>query len=217
MKNQSLLASHFRKLLMTIFYSILLLLVCFSCTSSDQNLQVSGFRFAFEGNDYFIRSIYCPNNPQSCNHLIGKDFEAVDLNQDRIIDKIVKGDLTILEAQRIYSYSLDLLKKQNKLSEVNKSNEHFKFVLEKTNIIFEITSFQPEIGDPFNQFKIVEKRVTVSNSISLFNDKNSDGNLEEKLDGTLSIMEAQKQYQETIEEGIKADRIEKVNGMIRVK
>lgn len=217
MKNQSLLASHFRKLLKSIFYSFFILIVAFSCSSLDQKLQVSGFRFAFEGNDYFIRSIYCPNSPQSCNHLIGKDFEAVDINQDRIIDKIVKGDCTVPEAQRIYSYSLDLLKKQNKLSEVNKSNEHFKFVLEKTNIIFEITSFQPEIGNPFNQFKVVENRVTVNNSISLFNDKNSDGNLDEKLDGTLSIMEAQKLYQETIEEGIKADRIDKVNGMIRVK
>lgn len=217
MKNQSLLALHFRKLLSTIFYSVLILLVSFSCSSSDQSLKVSGFRFVFEDNDYFIRSIYCPDSPQSCNHLIGKDFEAVDINQDRVIDKIVKGDFTIPEAQRIYSYSLDLLKKQNKLSEVNKSNEHFKFVLEKANIIFEITSFQPEIGNPFNQFKVVEKRVTESNSISLFNDKNSNGSLDEKLDGTLEIMEAQKQYQATIEAGIRADRVEKVNGKIRVK
>ena len=215
MKNQSYLIRYFRKLLMTFFSTVFIFLVSFSCSSSNQELRVSGFRFTFEGNDYYIRSIYCPNNPQSCNHLIGKDFEAVDMNQDRVIDKIVKGDVTIHETQEIYSYSLDLLEKENKLSVINKDTKEFQYTVNKPYLIFEIISFQPELGDPFNQFKVVQKQ-GMSNNVSLFNDMKADGSLDEKLKGSFSIIEAQKRYQETIEEGVRDNRISRVDDLIRV-
>jgi len=217
MKNKSCLNRYLRKLLKAFFSTVFTLLFSFSCSSSNQDLKVSGFRFSFEGNDYFIRSIYCPNNPQSCNHLIGKDFEAVDLNQDRVIDKIVKGDLTINESQRIYNYSLDLLVKENKLSVINKDTEKFQYTINKLHLIFEITSFQPELGEPFNQFKLVQKRVGIEHDISLFNDMKSDGILNEKLKGSFSIVDAQKEYEETIEEGIRSDRMVRVDNFVRVK
>ena len=217
MKNKSYLNRYLRKLLKAFFSTVFILLFSFSCSSSNQDLKVSGFRFSFEGNDYFIRSIYCPNNPQSCNHLIGKDFEAVDLNQDRVIDKIVKGDLTINESQRIYNYSLDLLVKENKLSVINKETEKFQYTINKLHLIFEITSFQPELGEPFNQFKLVQKRVGIEHDISLFNDMKSDGILDEKLKGSFSIVDAQKEYEETIEEGIRSDRMVRVDNFVRVK
>ncbi len=217
MKNRSIIIRYSRKLLMTFFSTVFILLVSFSCSSSNQGLKVSGFRFTFEGNDYYIRSIYCPNSPQSCNHLMGRDFEAVDINQDRMIDKIVKGDVTIHETQRIYSYALDLLEKENKLSAVNKGTEKDQYTIKKSNILFEITSFQPELGDPFNQFKVVQKRAGIEHDISLFNDIKADGSLDEILLGSFSIVEAQKQYQETIEEGIRDNRISRVDELIRVK
>jgi len=200
---------------MTFFSTVFIFLVSFSCSSSNQGLRVSGFRFTFEGNDYYIRSIYCPNSPQSCNHLIGKDFEAVDINQDRMIDKIVKGDVTIQETQRIYSYALDLLEKKNKLSVINKDTKEFQYTVNKPYLIFEIISFQPELGDPFNQFKVVQKQ-GMSNNVSLFNDMKADGSLDEKLKGSFSIIEAQKRYQETIEEGVRDNRISRVDDLIRV-
>jgi len=215
MKNQSYLIRYFRKFLVTFFSTVFIFLASFSCSSSNQELRVSGFRFTFEGNDYYIRSIYCPNNPQSCNHLIGKDFEAVDMNQDRVIDKIVKGDVTIHETQEIYSYSLDLLEKENKLSVINKDTKEFQYTVNKSYLIFEIISFQPELGDPFNQFKVVQKQ-GMSNNVSLFNDMKADGSLDEKLKGSFSIIEAQKRYQETIEEGVRDNRISRVDDLIRV-
>jgi len=148
---------------------------------------------------------------------MGKYFEAVDINQDRVIDKIIKGDVTIHETQRIYSYALDLLEKENKLSAVKESTEKNKYTIKKANILFEITSFQPELGDPFNQFKVVQKRVGIEHDISLFNDIKADGSLDEILLGSFSIVEAQKQYQETIEEGIRDNRISRVDDLIRVK
>lgn len=215
MKNQFNLISFFRKLLITFFSAVFIFLVSLSCSSSNQDLRVSGFRFSFEGSDYYIRSIYCPDNIKSCNHLIGRDFEAVDINQDRMIDKIIRGDATIGKSQRIYDFSLKLLEEENKLSEINKTSDKFKYKIEKLNLSFEITSFQPELGDPFNQFKVVQKQR--KDNISLFNDQKANGILDQILRGSFSIIDAQKQYEEIIKEGVKANRIIILDDLIRVK
>ena len=80
--------------------------------------------------------MYCPDNPQSCNHLIGNDFVAVDLNQDRIIDEIIRGDISKYEAQIIYDYSLELLEKENKLNQVRDKSNESKYILTKLNFTF---------------------------------------------------------------------------------
>ena len=80
---------------------------------------------------------------------------ALDSNQDRVIDEIVKGDVTINETQRIYDYALDLLEKENRLNDIKNLNEEFTYTIENLNILFEITSFHPADGDPFNQFKVI--------------------------------------------------------------
>lgn len=187
-----------------------------SCSSSKQELRVSGYRFTYDGNKYFIRSIYCPNSPQSCNHLIGENFEAVDLDQDRVIDKIVKGNQTILGAQKIYDYALNMLEKENKLGIVEKNEERFKYTLERPYLVFQIISFQPEKGEPFNQFKIIQKRSELQQDASVFNDLKANGSLDEKLKGIFSLADAQKYYKETINEGVRAHRISIIDSLIRV-
>lgn len=187
------------------------------CSSADNNLKVAGFRFEYQGDDYFIRSVYCDNNAESCNHLIGKNFQAVDANQDRVIDEIIRGDVELAKAQEIYDYSLDLLKKENKLNEVADTEDDPKFSIKNPNIVFEITSFNKEGKEPYNQFKIVEHRIGTGDQITIFNDKNADGSLDEKLQGEFMVPEAQKLYEEIIAEGISAAKIEKKNNIICVK
>lgn len=194
----------------------LLLFFIISCSSSEPNLKVAGFKFNYEGNDYFIRSIYCEDNIQSCNHLIGSDFQALDSNQDRIIDEITRGDIDKAEAQKIYDYSLDLLASENKLNEVRDPNEEPKFTIENPNIIFEITSFHKEGKEPYNQFKIIENRINVNDEISVFSDKLANGSLDEKLQGDYMLHEAQKLYEDIIQEGLNAKKISKINDVIKV-
>ncbi|VAX15972.1 hypothetical protein MNBD_IGNAVI01-883 [hydrothermal vent metagenome] len=218
MKYKSFSDRHCNKLMKPFFSIIFILLFSLSCSSSEQNLQVSGFRFTYDGNKYFIRSINnCPDNTQSCNYLIAQNFKAVDLNQDRVIDKIIRGDVTIHEAQKIYSYALNLLEKQNKLSVMNKEDEKFQYTITRPYIVFQITSFQTGKDNLFNQFRIVQKRGDSKQDISLFNDLKADGNLDERLKGNFSIDNAQKYYKETIDEGVRANRIIAADSLIRVK
>ena len=189
MRHKSILVRYFGKFLVTLLSSVFILLISISCSSSDPDLQVAGFRFTYEGNNYYIKSIYCPNNPKSCNHLISNDFEALDINQDRVIDKIIRGDATIAEAQRIYSYALNLLEEENRLSAIKNNTEEFIYTITKLNIHFEITSFTTEVGDPFNQFRVVQNRFGSEQDVSLFNDLKADGTLDEKLSGSFSLFE----------------------------
>lgn len=208
---------HFNNLFKPLFSVVFILLFLLSCSSSEQNLQVSGFRFTYDGNKYFIKSIYGPNSSESCNYLIGQNFEAIDLNQDRVIDKIAKGNVTIHEAQVIYTYALDLLEKKNKLSVIDKEPEKFQYTIARPYIVFQITSFQPSKKNPFNQFRIVQKRGDIQQDISLFNDLKANGKLDEKLKGTFSIDDAQKYYKETIDEGVRANQIIIADSLVRVK
>ena len=194
-----------------IFSSIILIN---GCASSD--LQVSEFRFKYNNKDYIIRSSYCPDNPASCNQLIGNDFIAVDMNQDRIIDKINEGNITLAEAQEIYDYSLDLLKKQNKLNEVGRREKNY--LITETNFNYEIKTFTPEIGRVFNEFKIIDKRLAWGKTeISLFLDENADGILNNVLRGKIPASEAQKKYEMTISKGLANNNLIKINGSIIIK
>jgi hypothetical protein len=97
--------SNIFKIVSLFTFIIFTVLTLNGCVSSD--LKISEFKFKYNDKDYIIRSAYCPDNTASCNQLIGNDFIAVDMNQDRIIDKINKGNVSLSEAQAIYDYSLD--------------------------------------------------------------------------------------------------------------
>ena len=185
-----------------------------SCASSD--LRVSEYKFKYNEKDYIIRSAYCPDNPSSCNQLIGEDFIAVDMNQDRIIDKINKGEISLAEAQRIYDYSLNLLKNQNKLNEVGREDK--KYLYSERNFDYEIKTFTPQLGEAFNEFKLVDKRGIVFNyKTSIYIDENADGNLDKTLKGEFLINEAQKKYKMIITSGVADQQIVKKNGSFLVK
>ena len=178
-------------------------------------MRISEFNFVHNGNSYLVRSSYCPNNPKSCNQLIGDDFVSVDLNQDRIMDKVTKGNINLSEAQEIYEYCLNLLEREGKLNEIsNKTNE---FTLKESDYTFCIKSFFSN-DSPFNQFTIVEKRAGFNQDrISIFIDHESDGKLNEVLKGGFLIETAQLMYKKTIDSGLKQGKLREVNENIFVK
>ena len=183
------------------------------CASSD--LKVSEFKFNYNNKDYLVRSAYCPDDPSSCNQLIGEDFVAVDMNQDRIIDKIRKGSISLEEAQEIYDYSLNLLKEQNKLNEVSRREK--KFTVRENFFNYEITTLYPEIGKEFNEFRIIDKNnATGFYQASIFLDENADGILEKRLKGTIPLENAQNTYEKIIEKGIYTGELIKTGSSITV-
>ena len=196
-----------------ILYLVLIISVS-GCFSSE--LKVSEFEFNYNNQNYIIRSAYCANDPESCNQIMGPDFIAVDMNQDRIVDKILKGDITLLEAQEIYDYSLDILSKQGKINEINRESK--KYLNKEDDYNFEMISFFPRSNSPFNEFKVLDIRNNLfKGRENIFVDNNADGILDELLKGTMDIVEAQVHYSKLIEKGLGNNNLIKMDEFIIVK
>ena len=208
MENRNYSTSHI------IAFSLLLNLLLTNCFSSE--LKISQFEFRYNNQDYLVRSAYCSGNPESCNQLIGKEFVAVDMNQDRVIDKITRGAIALVEAQEIYDYCLNLLEKENKLSEVSRENNIF--LLREADYDYEIKTFYPKGSDSFNEFTVTDKKEGSDyNKVSILIDYKADGTLDVLLKGGVLVEEAQAHYHRVIVKGLTTDKLKKEGDTIVVK
>lgn len=198
------------------FFVYLLLFIIFTnCSSVEKNMRVSQFDFIYEGENYIIRSSYRPDDPASSNEIIGNNFIAVDFNQDRFMDKVIKGDIPLSKAQEIYDYCLSILERQNKLEEVNR--KVFEYFVRKADFDYTITTFYGKNGIPFNEFKITDKRKIFTTETNIYNDTNADGILNDIIKGNMKIEYAQIEYEKIIQKGLKENELLKSNDMILVK
>jgi hypothetical protein len=177
--------------------------------------MVTQHKFTFEGEAYRIRSISSEAPGVSCNELIGKNVLAVDFDKDRIIDRIVLGDLALSEAQKIYEYGLDMLAQNKKLQQ--QSQEITGYVYETFDFYYEIRSFQPANTDPFNEFKLSGKRQAERSEVSIVVDHLADGTLDEVLKGKIELEQAQSRYSEMIRLGLKKGNLIQSENTIVVK
>lgn len=213
MKSISQLKKRLTQILYLLIFSPFIFLIS-NCSTSE--LRISEFEFEYNNKEYIIRSAYCPGNPESCNQIIGDDIVAVDLNQDRIIDKIIRGNQTLAEAQQIYNYCLSTLEKHNKLNKID-SRLNGYYVVEGDKE-FEVRTMNSGLKTDFNEFKIIEKKGWgESLVISVYVDKNSNGQLDEKIMGDISIDEAQKFYSKILKRGLSERELVKADSIITVR
>jgi hypothetical protein len=197
-----------------VFSLALFVLLLSNCTTRQQT-SVAQYQFTFDGELYRIRSIYAAESNERYNELIGKNFLAVDFDQDRIIDKISVGTTTLAKAQKIYDYGLEMLTKENRLKEITPENH--KYIEEFEDFHLELKSFYPVNAKPFNQFKIISKKQLVNPETAVAIDYDADGILDEISKGTISIQQAQVQYDNLINLGLQKNRLVKVDNAILVK
>lgn len=180
-----------------------LLFFIISCTSSQ--MKIAEYNFDYMGNDYTVRSAYCPNNPASCNKLIGNNFIAIDLDQDRVIDKIDKGNISLQEAQEIYDYCLESLEKQGKINEVETNTKSYS--IQEANLTLVVQTFVTNKKDIFNEFTILNKVATGTTLNSLYKDGKADGILNVTLKGGMLLEEAQTYYDKILKKGLDRGKI----------
>lgn len=195
-----------------IILEIILIVIFTSCISTE--LKISEFEFRYNNENYMVRSAYCPNNPESCNQLISDNFVAVDLNQDRIIDKVERGNISFGEAQEIYDYCLNFLESQNKLQQIDKKHESYCY--SDVDFDYEIKTLFTQKNNPFNQLTIT-RHPSMNNNISVFIDYDADGKLNELVKGNIPIENAQKKYSFILQEGLSLQKLQKTNKRITVK
>ncbi len=194
---------------------LLIIFMLYGCATQKPQLSTSQYRFNFKDETYRIRSISSEDRTESYNELIGENFMAADFDQDRIIDCILLGEVSLNEAQRIYEYGLDMVTKEDKLQERLPTIN--RYVYENYDFHLEIRSFQSTNARPFNEFKIIDKRPVVSPQIIVIVDQNADGTLDEVLKGKVTLEKVQSQYEEAIAAGLEKGELIKVNNTILVK
>ena len=186
-----------------------------SCASNKPELIISHYNYEFDNQKYYIRSISSEQQGECFNQLIGKDFTAVDFNQDQIIDRIVRGDIQLDEAQKIYDYGLQKLSRENKLK-VHLTRVS-QYIWEEPCCHYEIKSFRNENSNPFNQFILIDNRNSVSPNTMVGVDQNADGILDILVKGSTTLDQLQPKYESIIKKGLETHKINKVNGTILVK
>jgi len=185
------------------------------CASQKPQIRASQYRFNYDSEVYRLRSISSENTTEFYNELVGADFVAVDFDQDRTLDRILLGEVSLPEAQKIYEYGLEKLAKENKLEvRVPRVN---RYVHEKNDFQIEIRSFRPANAQPFNEFIVTDNRPVACPETVIIVDHHADGTLDETLKGSATPAEFQSQYAKALEAGLQKGELIKVNQAILVK
>jgi hypothetical protein len=195
--------------------ALIFLAVLFSCANTIPKPIVAHYSFEYKNQTYRIRSISSKNGEESLNELIGRNFMAVDLNQDRIVDRIIIGDAPLSKVQEIYEYGLNLLSQQGKLAEHKGDANHY--VVAESCCVFEIKGFQIKNANPFNEFIVNENPNTNQSLIMVGIDQNADGMLDILVKGKTTLERLQHQYEETLRKGLAGNKIRKSQGQYIVK
>jgi hypothetical protein len=166
------------------------------CKQQSPVLRVSQYRFTLESETYRIRSIFDEDESGAYNELIGQYFMAADFDQDRVIDCILLGNVSLNEVQKIYEYGLDEVVRENRLKVEVPSID--RYIYDNSEFHLEIRSFRPINVPPVNQFQMIEKHQLVSPQVNIMIDQNSDGTLDEVLKGGIALDQARSRYAEVI-------------------
>jgi hypothetical protein len=189
-------------------------LLC-GCASQKPQLRVSQYRFSYNDETYRLRSIFSEDAREFYNELVGANFVAVDFDQDRFLDRILLGEVSLSEAQKIYEIGLEWLAKENKLHvRIPKVS---RYIHEKNDFQIEIRSFRPANAQPFNEFIITDNRPVACPETIIIIDHHADGTLDETLKGKATPEELQSKYAKAIEAGLQKGELIKVNHTILAK
>ncbi|MCI0696600.1 hypothetical protein L0337_31935 [candidate division KSB1 bacterium] len=185
------------------------------CANQKPQIRASQYRFNYDGEAYRLRSISSENTTEFYNELVGANFVAVDFDQDRTLDRILLGEVSLAEAQKIYEHGLERLARENKLHvRIPRVN---RYVHEKNDFQIEIRSFRPANAQPFNEFVVTDNRPVACPETIIIVDHHADGTLDETLKGTATPAELQSKYAKAIEAGLQKGELLKANQAILVK
>lgn len=182
-------------------------LLSLSCSSTKDLPTKSLFTFQYGHKNYEIISISDPAADEGFNILTLKEngesvFRSMDQDQDGVIDLVQYGNISIPEANLIYSYGIRQAMSQDKFKARN-SERIYTFT--ENNIEFTIKTFGFYVDLLYNKFTIHD---LTSGKEEVFLDIDADGKLDKIDKGTRKIENVQSLYEEVIKAGQNEKKIE---------
>ena len=187
---------------------VIVFAVFIGCSSTRPPSTLAGkIMFDLDGNNYSIESM-TPPDQIGYNMLIAREdgkinLNAVDKDQDGIIDKLITGDMSVEEAQRIYNEGIVSGKKrgvvrQKILSRVFRMSDNMNH--------YALHTYDLQVGGVYNKLYISSRRNSLSKMIAT--DLTADGELN-VLDknGKIKLSDYQKLYDSVLSRGVSKGKI----------
>ncbi|WP_141691560.1 hypothetical protein [Rhodohalobacter halophilus] len=176
------------------------------CASSEPRSESSKFEFEYEGTTYEIVGLISPDG-ESLNDLVLRDgreiiFWARDNNQDGEMDRVMRGDISLEEANRIYQAGIQIAERQGKYQQ-QRHPRTFEFADDE--YIYILVSV---IGEDNNSYNIFVTINIETDSETELRDSNMDGRLNENQAANEEYIQWQSLYEMVLERGIDENRID---------
>lgn len=184
---------------------ILTLLVAVGLTHCASGIEVSNdysgiLKFYSDGNEYTLLT-YLSENETGYNVLLRKEndmviLKSIDKQQDGKLDEILEGDISLVDANKIYSEALAIADEKGMLTK-----KHFKrfYNFSDKTYDYEIRTYLLFSGDNYNLFAARKKR---SSDIIIIIDDKADGMLDSFQQGSGDIVKFQSLYEEVLRQGM---------------
>ena len=200
------LKNHILKFLLLV--SIIGLTHCASSTETQGDYS-SILKFHSGGNEYTIMS-YLSNDATGYNILMREEndnviIKSIDKQQDGELDEILEGNISLVDANKIYSEALAVAKERGMLKKL-----YFERYYNFSDKIYdyEIRTYILAQGDNYNLFAVKEKAI---NNIIIIIDEKADGSLDNFQQGSGDIIKFQALYEEVLQQGIVSNRVVNVD------
>ena len=197
------------------FISAVIALGLLGCATKAHEPKMSEFTFDYEGKTYRIRSIN-PDSHVGYNRLLSVDkgfvvFDAIDSEQDGVIDRVDTGEISAAAAQAIYESGLGKARqtghiKRKMLREVFRtSDKEYNYVL---------NTYDLAVGDDYNRLAIIDK--LDASRIDVVLDEGADGSLDTVRQGNGRLEDYQAIYDYVLAQGLREGKVIKSDSKLIV-
>jgi len=188
----------------------LILLVTIGLTHCASSTDIQGdytsiLKFYSGGNEYTIMS-YLSKDATGYNILMREEngnviIKSIDKQQNGKLDEILEGDISLVDANKIYAEALAIAEEKGMLTKRN-----FERYYNYSDKIYdyEIRSYILVQGDNYNLFAARKK---TGNNVIIMMDEKADGLLENFQEGSGDIIKFQALYEDVLRQGIINHRV----------
>lgn len=193
-----------------------LILIFFVTGCSMFRTQQSGtlFTFNYEGKTYEIAG-YTNSEGESANYLTYREngsivFRAVDNSRSGIIDQVISGSISKMEANKIYRAGIQIAMEKDLFKNIQR-NRTFEVAYNEYQLLVE--TYQKRKGEFHNRFILFDLNWEL---IGSFWDDDSDGNLDRTESGDVELDFAQNLYSIALERAGESDRLHETDDNQRI-
>lgn len=192
-----------------ILYPLLILFFAAGCSLFRPQPSGTLFTFNHDGKTYEIAG-YVNEAGESANYLTYREkenvvFRAVDQNRSGIIDRIISGSISVLEANEIYQAGIQIAM-ENDLFKTIERNRTFEVKYGDYQLMVE--SYQKRKGQFHNRFVLFDLNWNLK---GIYWDDDSNGTIDRTDAGDLEMDLVRELYYVAIERAGEQNRLEKTD------